>query len=181
VAQTLSWEKDVVTQPRRKPAPASKNARQPGSTNEHFRTCLTGDWEVVRFVDYLDDGRVEYPLGEHPVGILSLDASGRMSVQVMRTPHATFASGDDFIGTPDEYIAAYRGYTAYFGTWQPDAANGAMLIHVEGALNPELVGASYSRAVTVQGEELHATPEPQTFNGVRRRYERVFRRMRPVA
>jgi hypothetical protein len=45
---------------------------------------FVGTWKLVSFEELLPDGRVTYPYGEEPAGLLIYDAAGHMSVQVMR-------------------------------------------------------------------------------------------------
>jgi hypothetical protein len=56
---------------------------------------LVGTWRIVRFIDTDPNGKVTYPFGERPRGYIVYDATGHLSVQIMRMPaQSPFAAGD---------------------------------------------------------------------------------------
>ena len=116
---------------------------------------LVGTWRVVRYVDTDPAGNVTYPFGEKPSGYFVYDATGHLSVQIMRTPaRPLFAAGDDDKGTDAEVRAAYNGYAAYFGTYRVDEANSVVTHIVEGSLNPSYTGTEQPRPFKLDGDVL---------------------------
>ena len=116
---------------------------------------LIGTWRVVRFVDTDANGKVTYPYGEQPRGYFVYDATGHLSVQLMRMPASRpFVAGDDEKGTDAEVRAAYDGYVAYFGSYRVDEANSVVTHVVEGSLNPGYTGTEQLRPFTLEGDVL---------------------------
>jgi len=116
---------------------------------------LVGTWRVVRFIDTDPKGKVTYPFGEEPRGYIAYDATGHLSVQIMRMPaQSPFAAGDDDKGTDAEVRAAYDGYAAYFGTYRVDEVNSIVTHVVEGSLKPSYIGTDQPRPFKLDGDVL---------------------------
>ena len=116
--------------------------------------AFTGTWKLRRCVTERDDGQLEYPMGDRPVGILVYDSQGRMSGQVMRPDRAKFppgASGQDVASILKD---AFDGYIAYFGTYSVDAGRRIVTHHVEGSLYPNWVGGNQDREYNLHGDRL---------------------------
>lgn len=67
------------------------------------------------------------PQGDHPIGRISYDASGRMWAMLLppgRKPITRSSS-------PEEYRDTMRGVVAYYGTYTIDEATGRVIHHVE--------------------------------------------------
>ena len=120
---------------------------------------LVGAWRLVSFEDHSADGKVERPFGDEPAGQLIYDASGAMSIQVMKRPHPHVASGDDEQVTDAEKVALYDAYVAYFGTWRADAKRGIVVHAVEGDLFDTYVGNDQERPFVLDGDTLTLRPE----------------------
>ena len=84
-------------------------------------------------------------------GFIVYDASGNMAVQVM-PGHARTAFAKPNDPTPEEAAAAFRGYLAYFGTWDVDAASQTVIHHRKGSLNPSTI-APVVRRFTFDGPD----------------------------
>lgn len=120
---------------------------------------LIGTWRLVSFEDRKDEkdpnSEWTYPFGKSPKGYFVYDATGHVTIQIMRTPpSAKFASGDDDKPTSDEAKAAYEGYVAYFGTYTIDEANSTVIHHVEGSLRPNYAGTDQKRPFKLSGNSL---------------------------
>src|SRR5262245_35002386 len=98
----------------------------PGGT-----TGIVGTWRLVSYEDRADGQPVRRPYGDEPRGLLTYDAAGHMAIQVMKVPHPKIASGTDENITPEEKIALFDAYTAYFGTYSVDAARGVIVYRPE--------------------------------------------------
>jgi len=116
---------------------------------------LVGTWRVVSYVNTDPSGTVSLPFGEQPRGYFVYDATGHLSVQIMRVPaRPAFAAGDDDDGTDAEVRGAYDGYVAYFGTYRVDEANAVVTHVVEGSLKPSYTGTEQPRPFTLEGDVL---------------------------
>ncbi len=96
---------------------------------------LVGTWRLTRYENKSKDGKVAYPYGEHPLGYFGYDATGHLSIHIMRNPPLPpFASGNEFTATDTEKMQAYEAYVGYFGTYTVDKAHHLLHHLVEGAL-----------------------------------------------
>jgi hypothetical protein len=138
---------------------------------------LLGTWRLVAFEDRPDEGPPEYPFGESPKGLLVYDATGHMAIQIMKTPHPKVASGDAEKATPEEKIALFDAYVAYFGTYRVDGARGVVIHKVEGDFSDTYIGHDQERPFELTGNRLLLKPrwesEGKKWLGIR-----VFERVR---
>src|ERR1051325_1972913 len=116
---------------------------------------IVGTWQLMsRTVTRADGSKViDAVLGEQPSGRLVYDASGAMSLQMMRTGRK------EAISTPanakDKANArVILGYDSYFGRYTVDEKAGTVTHHVEGSLFPEDVGDDWVRPFTLNGNTL---------------------------
>jgi hypothetical protein len=131
---------------------------------------LVGTWRLVSFEDWDAAGHRSQPYGEHPRGYFVYDATGHLSVQIMRTPPLPpLSSGDVAVATGAEKEAAYDAYLAYFGTYTVDAERGVVVHHVEGALMPTFTGTDQPRQFVLNGDTL--------IIGDQKRWKRVLERV----
>lgn len=119
---------------------------------------FTGAWRLVSFEERQPNGEITHPYGEHPVGLLVYDASGMMSVQVMRRDRAALSSGDLRQVAAEEIKSAVEGFTAFFGPYAVDEENGAITHHAEGHILPNSVGKKLVRSFEFEGERLILKP-----------------------
>lgn len=136
--------------------------------------ALLGVWQLVSAKDVRSGGETLDWLGNTPSGTIIYTAGGRMAVQFMRDPRATFAGGSmwtsdgrDLLAsvTPGEIRDAYTGYYAYSGIYTLDVQAHTITHHVQASLRPEEVGRNYVQAVRASGR---ATRLP--ISGVCRRW-----------
>ena len=118
-----------------------------------------GAWRLVAFEEEGLDGELVYPYGQDAVGLLIYDSSGRMSVQIMKRDRAPLSA--DWQSLPAEEIkSAIEGFTAFFGSFEVDEANGVVIHRVEGHVLPESVGKALRREFTFSGDLLILKPSP---------------------
>jgi hypothetical protein len=117
---------------------------------------LVGTWRVIAFDDRQDEASPWQPLlGEHPVGYLVYDPTGRMSIQIMKTPPPPpFTTERVWTESPEEAKIALDGYVAYFGTYSVDQAKRVVTHHVEASLTPNIIGTDQARPFSIQGDRL---------------------------
>ena len=116
---------------------------------------MVGTWQLMtRTVKRADGSIVIDPvLGERPSGRLVYDASGAMSLQMMRTGRK------EAISTPanardKSNPRVILGYDSYFGRYTVDEKAGTVTHHVEGSLFPEDLGDDWVRPFTLNGNTL---------------------------
>jgi uncharacterized protein (TIGR02145 family) len=119
------------------------------------QTSIVGTWELVTRTVSRPDGTtiVDPVLGERPTGRLIYDATGRMSLQMMR------ADRKSAISTPadarnEANPRVILGYDSYFGRYTVDEKAGTVTHHVEGSLFPEDLGSNWVRPFTLKGDTL---------------------------
>ena len=142
---------------------------------------LVGTWRLVSSETRWDDGAVEHLWGPHPVGMLSYDAAGFMSVQLMRADRPArvtrLVAPDAVLGTIGELEVI--GYLAYCGTYTVDAAAKRVTHHVSCSLLPEQVGQDVVRSYELAGDTLTLRTPPAVVRGRERTSFLVWRRAAP--
>ena len=120
--------------------------------SEDFQAKIVGTWRLISAEDFdSQTGEwIPYTFGNPPCGYFFYDATGYVSVQIMTTPPQQIATPDS--PTPDEALAIFNNYIAYFGTYTVDAAN--IYQQVEGALDPSQVGTVQTRPYELSGDQL---------------------------
>ena len=116
---------------------------------------VVGTWQLMtRTVTRADGSTIVDPvLGEKPTGRLIYDASGVMSLQMMRTgrKEAISSPADARDKTNPRAIL---GYDSYFGRYTVDEKAGTVTHHVEGSLFPEDLGEDWVRPFILKGDTL---------------------------
>ena len=122
------------------------------TTGTSEKTQLVGTWRLISAEDKNPDtGKwVPYTFGNPPSGYFIYDATGHASIQIMTTPPQKIATPDT--PTPDEALAIFNGYIAYYGSYTVDSAN--ITVQVEGALDPSQVGTAQVRPYELSGDTL---------------------------
>ena len=110
------------------------------SSSRGTKEQLIGTWTRVLY-----EVGESHPMGCDAVGLLIYDPDGRMSLQIMRPDRSKFRSagskeGEYEVGSADETTSAFRGYIAYFGTYEVREKERFVIHHVEGSLFPNWVG-----------------------------------------
>lgn len=126
------------------------------------RRSLMGVWALVSLQDHRPNGEVLDWMGKKPSGMLVYSPDGRMTLQIMRDPRPTVAvpiwssDGHDLLpgAAANEIRDAYRGYYAYFGTWDVDERAHTVTHHVRASLRSNEVDSDYVRPFELSGEQL---------------------------
>lgn len=106
---------------------------QQESGEDAIKALLIGSWRLVQFDAIGEDGEtVRRP---YSTGRIDYQATGLMNAQLMP---------EDW-GDSDGAGSAGAGYVAYFGTFSVDIERQAVIHHVEGAYNRNMLGQSMSR------------------------------------
>ena len=120
--------------------------------NSSEKHQIVGTWRLISAEDKdPNTGQwVPYTFGNPPSGYFIYDDTGHASIQIMTTPPQTIATPDS--PTPDEALAIFNGYIAYYGTYTIDSTN--ITVHVEGAWDPSQVGTPQARPYELSGDTL---------------------------
>ena len=135
-------------------------AQSPKPASGHKSGPLVGTWRLVEFWDRDSlAAPFVYRYGERPTGYFTYDATGHVSIQIMRGPdpfRADSARGESWFlkASPDELRRAVQDYRAYFGTYTVDAAHGIVTHHVEGDSRGLYTGSRQERRYRLVGDSL---------------------------
>jgi hypothetical protein len=127
---------------------------------------LQGTWDMVSAYEILADGTRVTNYGEHPAGLLIVDAEGRYTLQIFRRIRPKFASGEKARGTPEEYREAVLGSSTHFGRVRVDTAQRKLIFDVEAASYPNWEGKQQVRDYTYENGLLtYQVPASASGNG----------------
>jgi hypothetical protein len=123
---------------------------------ESLRDQLIGAWKLESYVEEPVDGSDSFePLGPNPQGIIMYTPDGYMSAQLAKPDRPTFASGDWFAGTPEDYTNEASSYIAYTGPFHVDEDKRTLTHSMFISLFPNWTGQTQPRAVELDGDTLH--------------------------
>ncbi len=139
--------------PRDSVASSAVAAALQSSTSDRF----AGAWSLVRIERRDADGELVSPPIEDRLGYLIYDATGYMSVTLMRPDRTPYSEDGP---TADAALAQLGSYTSYFGRFTVNEAEGFVTHHLEGSLNPSGAGSDYQRFYTFADNSLTLQPPP---------------------
>ncbi len=118
-------------------------------------SALVGTWRLVEFWNRDATGKKEHPYGEPPLGYFMYDATGHVSIHIMRNPPLARLGEDGWREASLEQMREMLdAYVAYFGTYSVDTARGVVTHHVEGELRRRYTGTDQERRFTLTGDRL---------------------------
>ena len=127
---------------------------------------VLGTWNLVSYKIERSDGSVKDLYGPSPLGVLIYDATGHMSVHLLR-PDLPKCGTIDRRRCPDAQAReAFNNYAGYWGRYEVSPAEKVVYHHVEGASWPDFVGTSQKRFVEIAGNRLTITTPPLQIGGV---------------
>lgn len=127
---------------------------------------LQGTWTMESAYEIKADGTRTATYGEHPKGLLIIDAEGRYSLQIFRVGRPSFASGDKARGTSEEYREAVLGSSTHYGTVTIDPAKHQLIFKIEAASFPNWEGKTQLRDYGYQDSLLtYAVPASASGSG----------------
>lgn len=128
---------------------------------------LEGTWRMEAAYEIEADGQRTTNYGEHPKGLLSVDAAGRYNLQIFRPDRPAFASGDKARGTAEEYRAASLGMSTHFGQVSVDEERRQLIFEIEAASFPNWEGRRQVRDYRFEDGLLsYAVPSSASTSGV---------------
>ena len=127
---------------------------------------LVGTWELLSRQDVTRSGapRTEPSLGSDPIALLFFDASGHFAAQFMKRDRSSVAEVETRPSASNN-SRARGGYDAYFGAYSVDDETGTVTTRLSAALSQENVGQSFSRTMSVAGNELVIRLDTATASG----------------
>ena len=148
-------------------AAALSAAVQLSANPEEEPLQLQGTWVMEQAYEVRPDGSRITTYGEHPRGLLMVDAAGRYSLQIFRVDRPKFASGDKARGEAEEYRQAVTGSSTHFGRVAINAPGHQLVFEVEAASFPNWEGRRQVRDFTWQSGRLtYAVPASASASGL---------------
>lgn len=142
-----------------------------------LKDALLGFWKLLTWEVRGPGGQVTYPFGPEPRGLLVYGENGLMTAQLGDPRRAGFAANDRALGAPGELKAAFEGYTAYFGRYEIDEAQRAVIHYPELALFPNYTGSKQVRYIELEGNRLTLSTNPISYQGQPQVYVLVWEKL----
>jgi hypothetical protein len=95
---------------------------------------LKGTWVLEAAYEIQPDGKLAYPYGMKPKGILMVDEEGRYVVEIYGEVRPKFPSPTP---TPQQYQGAFLSMSVHTGTAEADEAHHLLTFHVTHNANPD--------------------------------------------
>jgi len=104
---------------------------------------LVGSWRLIAANKILPAGSEIADYGTDPRGIAIFTADGHYVIEIFRSEHVKFVSGDRAKGTPDEYKDAVLSASCHFGTYTVDETNGTSEEYNDAFLSSDFAFEAY--------------------------------------
>lgn len=114
---------------------------------------LAGSYLLVSCEVQWSDGKVTFPYGKRPEGLLVYTDSGFVTGHVMR-PDTPPLSKSARRAPAQETREAFLGYIGYYGTYVLDEHTGTVIHQVLGSWHPNWVGTEQVRHFRLDGDKL---------------------------
>jgi hypothetical protein len=123
---------------------------------------ITGSWRLTAADKIQPGGSQVADYGTDPRGIAIFTADGHYVIEIFRSEHIKFASGDRSKGTPEEYKDAVMSASCHFGTYTVDETKGTITFHTERASYPNWDETTRTSRFWLEGDKLtwHSSPRP---------------------
>ena len=130
---------------------------------------IIGMWKLISIESVmLPSGIISYDwMGTNPLGLIIYDQTGYMSVQFMKVPRPAFSTARYFDAPRVEINRAFNDYYSYFGTYEINESEAAIVHHVKGSLRPGEVGVVYKRYFKFEGKRLILKTPEQDRDGLK--------------
>ena len=114
---------------------------------QDLQNQLIGTWDFVVAQVNAPDGKISFPFGESPKGLLIFTPDGRFMQIHVASDVPKFASNNRMTGTPEEYAAIMRRSLSLFGTYTVDDAKKTVTFHIVSGTYPNNAGESQTRTI----------------------------------
>lgn len=143
--------------------------------NAQCNFSVVGTWKLVSVASTTDkDETDKAALGQHPSGLLTYTADGRMMAIISDDGRKPLSIPDRVAAPAEERAQAYSTFMAYAGRYTFTCDK--VVHHVEVASLQNWVNTDQTRFVTVVDNRLHVRNAPQLRNGVMVTLESVWER-----
>jgi Lipocalin-like domain len=127
---------------------------------------LQGTWTLAAAYEIQANGTRTTNYGEHPQGLLMVDAAGRYSLQIFRPDRRKFASGVKSKGSLDEYCDAVVGSSTHTGRVRVDPVKHQLIFDIETASYPNWESTQQIRDYKFENDTLtYSVPASASGNG----------------
>jgi len=141
--------------------------------NDMNELHIDGRWEILRWEQVYDDGRIVHPMGVQLEGFIEYGPHG-MFCAVGRKDRKHFRTGGQWSADDTEKAAAYDSYLTYAGDYE---VNGREVTHkVRHSLFPNWVGGVQRRMAELEGDILSLTARLEEGTAEARTARLVWRR-----
>lgn len=117
------------------------------ATAQNLQNQLIGTWDFVVAQVKAPDGKISFPFGESPKGILIFTPDGRFAQVHVASDVPKFASNNRLKGTPEEYAEIMRRSLSVFGTYTVDDAKKTVTYHIVSSSFPNWQGEAQTRSI----------------------------------
>jgi Lipocalin-like domain len=117
------------------------------ATAQNLQNQLIGTWDFVVAQVKAPDGKISFPFGQTPKGILIFTPDGRFAQVHVASDVPKIASNNRLTGTPEEYAEIMRRSISVFGTYTVDDAKKTVTYHIVSASFPNWQGESQTRTI----------------------------------
>src|SRR5882672_10542083 len=114
---------------------------------QDLQNQLIGTWDFVVAQVRGPDGKISFPFGESPKGMLVFTPDGRFMQVHVASDVPKFASNNRLTGTPEEYAAIMRRSLSLFGTYTVDDAKKTVTFHIVSGTYPNNAGEAQTRSI----------------------------------
>jgi len=114
---------------------------------QNLQNQLIGTWDFVVAQVKAPDGKISFPFGESPKGILIFSPDGRFAQIHVASDVPKIASNNRLTGTPEEYAQIMRRSLSVFGTYTIDEAKKTVTYHIVSASFPNWQGEAQTRTI----------------------------------
>src|SRR6266849_2797392 len=113
---------------------------------QSLRDRIVGTWDFVVAEVKAPDGKISYPFGKTPKGLLIFTSDGRFAqMHVGDVPR--IASNNRLTGTAEEYGAIMRGSLSVFGTYTVDEEKKTVTYRIVSSSFPNWEGEVQTRTI----------------------------------
>jgi hypothetical protein len=103
---------------------------------QDLQNQLIGTWDFVVAQVKAPDGKISFPFGEFPKGMLIFTPDGRFMQIHVAGDVPKIASNNRLTGTPEEYAEIMRRSISVFGTYTIDEGKKTVTYHIVSASFP---------------------------------------------
>ena len=114
---------------------------------QSLKALIVGSWDFVVAEVKAPDGKISYPFGEKPKGIIIFTADGHFAQVHAAGDLPRIASNNRLTGTPEEYAAIMRRSLSLFGTYAVDEAKKTVTFNIASSTFPNFAGEAQLRTI----------------------------------